>query len=696
MRRLLGLGAIVVIIVLLGSAAMLALASTAVDRLQSQEERFLVQRTLERLEERLARDITTASVWDQAYAKLSPGGDLEWADAEIGTYFANNRGHDRTMVFDSADRPFYAFEQGRRTAPAAMRQFELDVRPMLTGMRAVERRSRHPSQDRRPTDPGLATTTRGVLKSGGHYYLVAASTVTPEVWSAPRRPGPAVIVVSAQRMDGQFLSALKQELRVQEASIQPQAQAGKDMLPIVDINGHAVGSITWQAHRPGLEVLRSAAPVIVMGFLALLAAATALAFRVRSIVMRLDANEASLSQAIADLVRARDAAQDANRAKSEFLANMSHEIRTPLNGVLGMVQVLERSDLGSPHAERLKIVRDSGETLLAVLNDILDLSKIEAGRMELETGDFDLEETINAVCRPFAGLAARKDVAFDIAIEPSALGIWRGDAVRIRQVVGNLASNAVKFTDHGCVRVEVACAPGGLQLTISDTGLGITKDSMPRLFSKFVQADASVTRRFGGTGLGLSICRELVEMMGGALAVSSTEGVGSTFTLTLPLVRGSAAVASAARKDGPAEPEHLAVRILAADDNTTNQMLLQALLEPLGVKLTLAADGREAVAAFKAGAFDVVLMDIQMPEMDGVEAAQAMRAIEAARAGPQTPILALSANAMTHQIEGYLAAGMNGFVAKPINAALLLSAIQDAINADDAVTTEPNSSQHVA
>ena len=303
--------------------------------------------------------------------------------------------------------------------------------------------------------------------------------------------------------------------------------------------------------------------------------------------------------------------------------------------------------------------------------------------MDIEAHDFDLEAEVDTATRSFATLAAQKDVRFQLTVQPEIRGMWRGDAGRIRQVISNLVSNAVKFTDNGEVRVSLRRTGEGIVCTVSDSGVGIARDAVERLFERFSQVDPSATRRFGGSGLGLAISRELVELMGGSISVTSVEGRGSAFTFELPLpwVGPGRAVASTPE----AEPELPPIRILAAEDNTTNQLLLTAILDPLGVDVVITADGRAAVEAFSAQSFDLVLMDVQMPVMNGIDATQAIRAIEAERNLPQTPILALSANVMRHQVEEYLAAGMNGFVAKPIEMAALIDAISQALEARDAV-----------
>jgi len=404
------------------------------------------------------------------------------------------------------------------------------------------------------------------------------------------------------------------------------------------------------------------------------------------LLTQIDANHQELCETLEDLMEARDAANAANIAKSQFLANMSHEIRTPLNGVLAMAEVMDRSELSGVQRERLGVVRQSGEQLLAVLNDVLDLSKIEAGKLELVEQDFDLERLANSVFDGFGALAAEKGLRFEVEVAPAARGAWRGDADRLRQIVANLVSNAVKFTAAGAVtaRFETADA-GGLRLSVTDTGIGIAGDKILTLFEKFTQADSSTTRQYGGTGLGLAICRELAQLMGGQVSVLSQEGEGSTFIVELPFARGSGLAAAEAPAPAP-DVQSGRVRVLAAEDNMVNQKVLKAIVEPMDVELTLVGDGRAAVDAWRTGAFEVILMDIQMPVMDGITAAKTIRAAELMERRPRTPILALTANALVHQVEEYLAAGMDGHVAKPIEISKLYDAMNRALS--DAATAQ--------
>jgi signal transduction histidine kinase/ActR/RegA family two-component response regulator/outer membrane murein-binding lipoprotein Lpp len=680
-RSLLTLGAIVVTIVVLGGCALLAFAAVSVDRLQAREERVVVEQTLERSLDRLDSDVAAAAVWDQAFETVRPGVDLAWMDIELGSYYANNRGDDLSVVLDSRNRPFYAWVGKGRATPESQATMVDAVAPLIT---KVRRREVAAAKLPKPTDPNAATiaeTAHGVVQVDGGIYLVALSTITPERAFKPRGRNPAMIVICAQRIDRHLLPVLANEMRIRAPRLASMEPVDTAAIALRGSDGKPVSWLAWSPKQPGLDVVRQAAPLVLPGVLLLIVAGLALALRIRQVLRELDASEVGEKTALAEVVEARDRAQSANLAKSQFLANMSHEIRTPLNGVLGMAQVMEQSDLGSPHREHLKIIRDSGETLLAILNDVLDLSKIESGHFELDNHVFDLTQAVAAACRSFALLAAQKDVAFVIEIAPDAQGAWCGDSVRLRQVLSNLASNAVKFTPAGRIRLGVEAASKGLTFTLTDTGIGIAPDRIAALFEKFVQADSSTTRRFGGTGLGLAISRELVERMGGTLRMDSAPGKGSTFSFSLPFARADAA---ALPNPAPGEGDIRSLRILAAEDNATNQFILRALLEPTGVELHTVANGREALDAFHADAFDLILMDVQMPVMNGVEAARAIRETETAHSLSPTPILALSANVMSHQVAEYAQAGMDGVVAKPVDAGKLIEAIAAAMERGEA------------
>jgi signal transduction histidine kinase/ActR/RegA family two-component response regulator len=387
------------------------------------------------------------------------------------------------------------------------------------------------------------------------------------------------------------------------------------------------------------------------------------------------------------LLKAKTAAEAASRAKSNFLATMSHEIRTPLNGVLGMAQAMQREDLSKPQKERLRVIRSSGETLLSVLNDALDFSKIEAGQIILDADEFDMEHATRGAVATFTPLAASKGLSFEFSIDEAAKGVFRGDSVRLRQIVYNLASNAVKFTDAGGVAVGVSYADGMLRLEVADSGIGIAAEEVDGLFEEFVQGDSSATRRAGGAGLGLTICRALTELMGGRIAVSSVLGRGSIFTVALPLERlaGPQPVhVEETAAETEAAPE---LRILAAEDNAVNQLVLKTLLSQAGVEPTMVENGAEAVEAWKTGHWDVILMDIQMPVMDGVSATREIRGLEAAQGRGRVPIIAVTANAMPDQVVVYEAAGIDAVVAKPLDAAKLFEAIERALEPGEAHST---------
>ncbi|WP_293681677.1 histidine kinase dimerization/phospho-acceptor domain-containing protein, partial [uncultured Phenylobacterium sp.] len=378
-RRLVALCAVLVALLLMGVAAMLAAGSQALDDLQAREDRALVQSVLQRSLSRIVSDMTTVTVWDQADRELKPGGDIAWADAEIGSYLTNNRGHERSVAIDRGGTPFYAWAGPARADPRKQGPFLAAAAPVIRQARALELRRRAlPPLKVGPTDPLLAETGSGIVMFNGAPYLVAASTVRPENAAAARAPGPSVLLLSAQRLDRSMVVTMRQ-LQLKGPRFEAILGSSPGTLPLIDAAGRPIGRLAWRPEHTGLRVLNDAAPMLALGFLVFAGLAGALGLQIWRVARRLHEHERAHDEIQWRLEEARDRAEAANVAKSQFLANMSHEIRTPLNGVLGMAQVLARSRLAPGDKEKLDVIRSSGESLLGILNDLLDLSKIEAG-----------------------------------------------------------------------------------------------------------------------------------------------------------------------------------------------------------------------------------------------------------------------------------------------------------------------------
>ncbi|MBU1001618.1 MAG: PAS domain S-box protein [Proteobacteria bacterium] len=372
-----------------------------------------------------------------------------------------------------------------------------------------------------------------------------------------------------------------------------------------------------------------------------------------------------------EMRRARDAAEQANRIKNEFLANMSHEVRTPLNGILGMAELTMLGDLDAEQRECLEMIRESGRNLLAILNDLLDISKIEAGRLETEQREFSLAEVLRQVQVHFGAQAARQGLEFAIQSDPAAPDALLGDDVRIRQVLFNLVGNSLKFTDQGGITVRVECldtsaSDGALRLLfcVQDTGIGISDAFQAVVFEPFTQADGSFTRKYQGTGLGLGIVKRLVTLMGGSVTLDSAEGQGTSVYFTLPATPSHT---TALRGEAPVLLEDLpSLRVLVAEDNAVNRIYAERVLQEMGHKVTSVANGREAVRVLNEERFDLVFMDISMPEMDGLEATRQIREGGSDGLNTKVPIVAMTAHAMKGDRERFMAAGMDGYLPKPM------------------------------
>lgn len=642
----------------------------------------------------LAHDQEVVAIWDDPVIQLRSGSpDWQWFDDNVAVWLHDLFGHNEVYILDAADRSIYAMIEGKRASADDFTSIRPDLQHLVEKVRG---RSAEPAHryERLPggrTHPAarLQTSDKAVhashlLKVRGRPAVASIMTIQPLTDAVPATPGAEPLIVSVRFLDGAFLRELGERNLIEAprfSTVRTLAQA-ETAIPIASDDGDRIGWFIWRPERPGTASLRVLGPLCLLAagaFVGLmLVLITWLRRAGRELVTTVTFLQASEAMAIAE----RERAEAANAAKSDFLATISHEIRTPLNAVVSAAHFLNRTDLTPLQAEHVEMLSEASNVLLSLINDVLDLSRIEAGKLAIEATPVELGRQMEALVALWQPRASDKGLALTLELADDLPECVVLDPLRVKQVLFNLLSNAVKFTDAGSVTLKVRAeerASDVLVCEVVDTGPGIPEQHLGRLFEAFEQADAATTRRHGGSGLGLAICRRLAVLMGGELHAESTVGQGSAFRLELPLVVVERKGAPTAENQaGVNEGELGQLKLLVAEDHPANRRVVELMLEPFDCILTFACNGQEAVEAAAAGRFDVILMDMQMPVMDGIEATRRIRA-----GGPnaETPIIALTANAMAQHLAAWAEVGVHALVSKPIDPRLLTSALTNALSA---------------
>lgn len=620
---------------------------------------------------KMHNDVRSAAVWNDAHTK-SLMRDTQWMHQKIGKYFSDFMNYPVAIVFAPDGTPIYASRDSKLVPTSQEMQFITAVSPLLRAVRNESTARRRLDKDHRPYGFAAQIAQEGIVLVGGSPYFVAVSNIVPEDAAHLDENFDDPIVATGQRVSS-LIPRLSQDLGLFRPHLWLQgAVAPEPNVTLSAPDGTVIGKISWQSSRPGSRLLMSAAPALSLFIVVVLAALVVGMVRVRRLIIDLANHEVALEVS-------RHEAEEANRAKSRFLANMSHELRTPLNGIIAMSEMLHQQQSDARSREMTRTVVASGRILERVLNDILDVAKIEAIEVDFERAPFDMSALLMDVTALHRATAEAKGLKMDLNILPGAAGTYVGDPVRVSQVISNLLSNAVKFTDAGRVTVTARRCSTGLHLVVSDTGQGFDRATSDRLFRRFEQGDSSISRRHGGTGLGLWISRALVRAMGGTIRVRSIVGKGTLFSIHLPLERSQVQDRSVDDKgeerQGGQEDGLSPLRVLVAEDHEVNQRVMMMILDTIGAKVTLTENGFHAVEAFKDADFDVILMDIQMPIMDGLAATAKIRELEAISGASRTPIIAVTANAMAADREASLKAGADYHLSKPVRPAALIEAL---------------------
>ncbi len=526
LRRIVGITLLVLTMVIAGAAGLMAYAAVGIDRVQAARERDLARIRLDRTLDGLVENINSSAVWDDSvYAFIGPL-DPTWIQGNFGDYYADFMGHAVTLVYDQQGKMVVA-SRDSEPVTAASEQALIDA---VASLVADVRREAASKRDRRRLGFDAAVSRTAVVRAGAELHLVGISTVVGESESTPRLQNDPVVV--STKPIASLLTALETDLALQRPTLTEAGPAHESdgRLVLEGPDGAVLGHVRWSPARPGLSVLRGAAPAMAGLILLLAAAAVVLFVRVRGIVRRLEQNELELTEA-------RDRAEGANITKTRFLGVMSHELRTPLNGVLGMAEILAMGELDAKQRSQLGVLKQSGENLLTLIERILTVARLEKGEMIPDPTGVDAVALIRSVVDSHRPAAERGGLTLIAAADDSVRGLWRLDGDYLRQALDHLLENALRHTPKGSVRLEALAVGAAIEFRVADTGVGIVPSRLPHLFAKFVQADDSHTRAKDGAGVGLTLARGLIEAMGGTIRAMSTPGIGSIFTVHLPAER---------------------------------------------------------------------------------------------------------------------------------------------------------------
>jgi len=616
------------------------------------------------------------AVWDSAVAHLDRTYDAKWAASNIGKFLSSVCGLPSEAIFSADGKVLGAWRDG---APVANFHPSAAIDRLMSRLHARELK-RGPFSVRTAAEHAITApideTVLAVGPDGPEF--IHGSLVQPDFGTVLPKGAMSPIVIAKQPLDAGFLNVFGGQYLLSQLSfdrsLTVSAPSGFAKIGLGDDQGRIVAAVKWRYDRPVETLVWTVGPAVSLLLFVIVGAPVALIFRERR-------NSAVLGRAMTE-------AQAASEAKTQFIANMSHEIRTPLNAVLGILSLLRSKPLDSDTAYLVERAYSSGTLLLGILNDVLDTAHVEAGRIELKIAPCDVAKLVDDIEHLTQTLADEKGLSLACEID-GRLGVLLVDEGRLKQVLMNLISNAVKFTSHGGVTLRISSTPGGdvkhrrLRISVRDTGVGVAPEDQSMIFRRFVQLDGSAARRQGGVGLGLAISQALIQLMGGDIQCESQLGQGADFWFEIEcecVIASESEAALPSRADVETEADGAnanPVRILLVEDNPTNRLVACRILEAAGAVVETAINGREGLRAATDSAFDVILMDVQMPEMDGVTATRRIRELEGERG--VVPIIGLTANVLPSQTDIYRAAGMNDVVAKPIEPALLIDRVHAAL-----------------